>query len=75
MSLNRENIENGYFISRGKIELIEKENKTKVIWNDNGEVFKNPFLKYFIYLTDGFTGKEIEQSLINLKFIIENSKN
>lgn len=64
-------LEDGHFESSGYIRLDYKRNSTKVTWYNEGSVYKNPILKYFIILTDGFMGAEFERSLGNLKELVE----
>ena len=59
------------FKSNGKIELIEIDGGTTVIWTEEGDFGYNVVGRYVGLLLDTFKGKELEKNLLNLKKISE----
>jgi hypothetical protein len=59
------------FKSNGKIELIEIDGGTTVIWTEEGDFGYNVIGRYVGLLVDTFKGKELEKNLLNLKKISE----
>jgi hypothetical protein len=59
------------FKSNGKIELIETDGGTTVIWTEEGDFGYNIFGRYIGLIMDAFEGGKLEKSLVNLKKICE----
>jgi hypothetical protein len=64
-------VEKEGFKSNGKIELIEIDGGTSVIWTEEGDFGYNVVGRYVGLLLDTFQGKELENNLLNLKKISE----
>jgi hypothetical protein len=59
------------FKSNGKIELIEADGGTTVIWTEEGDFGYNIIGRYIGLIMDAFEGGKLEKSLVNLKKICE----
>lgn len=60
------------FKTNGKIELIESDGGTSVIWVEEGDFGYNIAGRYLGLIMDSFEGRKLYKSLLNLKEIIEN---
>jgi hypothetical protein len=65
-------MDEGNFVSNGKILLEPIKDRTKVTWSDSGDIGANPIAKIFTYFfMDRFMGIDFEKGLKNLKMKIE----
>ena len=60
-----------HFSTSGEIKLEPLQQGTKVIWINRGEMGSNIFFKYMGLMMDKEFGKPIEESLSNLKKLVE----
>lgn len=60
------------FNTNGKIELIEFDGGTNVIWVEEGDFGFNVIVRYLGLIMDSFEGRQLEKSLFKLKRICEN---
>ena len=66
-------LEEDGFRTNGKIELIEKDGGTEVLWAEEGDFGYNLIGRYLGLLMDTFFGKDLQKSLLNLKNICESN--
>ncbi len=59
--------------SQGVLSLTPEGSNTRVVWTNEGEFGKNPFIRYFGLWMDSLVGKDFEKSLSNLKTLAEKS--
>ena len=59
--------------SQGVLSLTPEGSNTRVVWTNEGEFGKNPFIRYFGLWMDSQVGKDFEKSLSNLKTLAEKS--
>lgn len=57
--------------SQGVVSLIPEGSGTRVVWINEGEFGKNPFIRYIGLFMDNLVGKDFEAGLSNLKTLAE----
>lgn len=57
--------------SRGELLLTPEGSGTRVTWNMNGEMGRNPLMRWMGLMMDGMVGKDFEAGLANLKKLAE----
>jgi len=57
--------------SRGELLLTPEGSGTRVTWNMNGDMGRNPLMRWMGLMMDGMVGKDFEAGLANLKKLAE----
>lgn len=57
--------------SKGELLLTPEGSGTRVTWNMNGDMGRNPLMRWMGLMMDGMVGKDFEAGLANLKKLAE----
>jgi len=57
--------------STGALTLTPSGNATRVSWTNEGDVGRNPMMRWFVPFLDGMIGKDYEDGLKKLKAMVE----
>jgi hypothetical protein len=57
--------------SRGAFTLAPAGNATRVSWTNEGDVGRNPLMRWFVPFMDSMMGPDFEGGLANLKALAE----